>query len=196
VAEAVLGAVPHGSLLFVGSSNAVRDLDLSGDRTSRAAVVANRGLAGIDGCVSTAVGLALAATVPTYALLGDLTFLHDSGGLLIGPHEPQPDLTLVVANDDGGGIFTLLEPGEPERSDDFERVFGTPTGTNLAALCAAHGVAHQRVDDREALVDTVAQRPSGLRVLEVAVDRSGHRAAHARLRRVATEALGTGAGDR
>lgn len=195
VAEAVLGAVPHGSLLFVGSSNAVRDLDLSADRTSRAAVVANRGLAGIDGCVSTAVGLALAVTVPTYALLGDLTFLHDSGGLLIGPHEPQPDLTLVVTNDDGGGIFTLLEPGEPERSADFERVFGTPTGTNLAALCAAHGVHHQRVEDREALVDAVAQRPDGLRVLEVAVDRSGHRAAHDRLRRVATEALGAGAGD-
>jgi 2-succinyl-5-enolpyruvyl-6-hydroxy-3-cyclohexene-1-carboxylate synthase len=193
VAEAVLGAVPHGSVLFVGSSNAVRDLDLSGDRTSRAAVIANRGLAGIDGCVSSAVGVALASTVPTYALLGDLTFLHDSGGLLIGPDEPKPDLTLVVVNDDGGGIFTLLEPGEPERSADFERVFGTPTGTNLAALCAAHGVAHQRVDDRKALVDAVAQRPHGLRVLEVAVDRAGHRAAHDRLRRVATEALGTSA---
>ena len=190
VAQAVLGAVPHGSLLFVGSSNAVRDLDLSGDRTSRAAIVANRGLAGIDGCVSTAVGVALSTTIPAYALLGDLTFLHDSGGLLIGPHEPRPDLTVVVTNDDGGGIFTLLEPGEPERADDFERVFGTPTRTNLAALCAAHGVPHQRVESREALVDAVAQRPHGLRVLEVEVDRSGHRAAHERLRRVAAEALG------
>jgi 2-succinyl-5-enolpyruvyl-6-hydroxy-3-cyclohexene-1-carboxylate synthase len=190
VAQALLGALPHGSLLFVGSSNAVRDLDLSGARTSRAAVVANRGLAGIDGCVSTAVGLALSTTAPAYALLGDLTFLHDANGLLIGPHEPQPDLTLVVANDDGGGIFTLLEPGEPERSGDFERVFGTPTGSNLAALCVAHGVAHQRVESRKALVDAVAQRPHGLRVLEVAVDRAGHRAAHGRLRRVAAEALG------
>lgn len=194
VAEALLNSVPHGSLLFVGSSNAVRDLDLSGDRTSRSAVVANRGLAGIDGCVSTAVGVALAAGAPTYALLGDLTFLHDANGLLIGPHEPQPDLTLVVANDDGGGIFTLLEPGEPERADDFERVFGTPTGTRLAALCAAHGVAHQEVDSRDALVAAVAQRPHGLRVLEVEVDRSGHRAAHERLRRVAAEALAAGVG--
>ncbi|MDF2144519.1 2-succinyl-5-enolpyruvyl-6-hydroxy-3-cyclohexene-1-carboxylic-acid synthase [Knoellia sp. p5-6-4] len=197
VAQAVLGAVPHGSLLFVGSSNAVRDLDLSGDRTSRAAVVANRGLAGIDGCVSTAVGVALAAGAPTYALLGDLTFLHDANGLLVGPHEPQPDLTLVVANDDGGGIFTLLEPGQPERADDFERVFGTPTGTHLAALCAAHGVAHQKVESRDALVAAVAQRPHGLRVLEVEVDRTGHRAAHERLRRVAAEALAAtgGAGE-
>ena len=80
------------------------------------------------------------AAAPVYALLGDLTFLHDANGLLIGPHEPQPDLTVVVVNDDGGGIFTLLEPGEPERAADFERVFGTPTGTDLAALCAAHGV--------------------------------------------------------
>lgn len=191
VAEAVLAAVPHGSLLFVGSSNAVRDLDLSGDRTSRAAVVANRGLAGIDGCVSTAAGLALSTTVPTYALLGDLTFLHDANGMLVGPHEPQPDLTVVVPNDDGGGIFTLLEPGEPERAGDFERVFGTPTGTRLAALCAAHGVAHQKVESRDALVDAVAQRPHGLRVVEVEVDRAGHRAAHERLRRVASEALGS-----
>jgi 2-succinyl-5-enolpyruvyl-6-hydroxy-3-cyclohexene-1-carboxylate synthase len=192
VAQTVLDAVPHGSVLFVGSSNAVRDLDLSADRRSRAAVVANRGLAGIDGCVSTAVGLALSTTAATYAMLGDLTFLHDAGGLVVGPHEPRPDLTVVVANDDGGGIFTLLEPGEPERAEHFERVFGTPTGTNLAALCAAHGVAHQRVESREALVDAVAQRPNGLRVLEVAVDRSGHRAAHERLRRVAAEALGPG----
>ena len=102
-------------------------------------VVASRGLAGIDGCVSTAAGLALAGDRPAYALMGDLTFLHDANGLLIGPHEPQPDLTVVVTNDDGGGIFTLLEPGEPERAADFERVFGTPTGTDLAALCARTG---------------------------------------------------------
>jgi 2-succinyl-5-enolpyruvyl-6-hydroxy-3-cyclohexene-1-carboxylate synthase len=192
VARGLLEAVPAGSLLFVGSSNAVRDLDLSSDRAAAVAVVANRGLAGIDGCVSTAVGLALAGTSPTYALLGDLTFLHDSGGLLIGPHEPSPDLTLVVVNDDGGGIFTLLEPGEPERADDFERVFGTPTGTDLAALCAAHGVAHVRVADPQALADAVAQPPRGPRVVEVEIDRSGHRAAHAHLRRVAAEALAAG----
>ena len=79
---------------------------------------------------------------PTYALLGDLTFLHDANGLLIGPDEPTPDLTLVVVNDDGGGIFTTLEHGAPERAADFERVFGTPTGTDLGALCRAHGIRH------------------------------------------------------
>jgi 2-succinyl-5-enolpyruvyl-6-hydroxy-3-cyclohexene-1-carboxylate synthase len=191
VAEAVGTSVAPGALLFLGSSNAVRDLDLAthpaGDRP---AVVASRGLAGIDGCVSTAVGLALAGGGPSYALLGDLTFLHDANGLLIGPAEPRPDLTIVVANDDGGGIFTLLEPGEPARAADFERVFGTPTGTDLAALCAAHGVPHRVAATRDDLAAAVAERPRGLRVVEVRLDRSGHREAHARLRATAAEALG------
>src|SRR5665811_2469015 len=88
-----------------------RDVDLamsSSARSTPLTVVASRGLAGIDGCVSTAIGLALAQPQrPAYSLMGDLTFLHDSNGLLIGPQEPRPDLTIVVTNDDGGGIFTL-----------------------------------------------------------------------------------------
>ena len=192
VAQTVLSAAPPGSVLFVGSSNSVRDLDLAGDRTGAPAVVANRGLAGIDGCLSTGTGVALSSTAPVYALLGDLTFLHDANGLLIGPHEPQPDLTVVVVNDDGGGIFTLLEPGEPERAADFERVFGTPTGSDLAALCAAHGVPHEVAETREALATAVAERPGGLRVVEVRVDRAGHREAHTRLRAIAAKALGAG----
>ena len=192
VAQSVLRSLPQGSVLFVGSSNSVRDLDLAGDRADAPAVVANRGLAGIDGCVSTAAGVALSSSAPVYALLGDLTFLHDANGLLIGPHEPQPDLTVVVVNDDGGGIFTLLEPGEPERAADFERVFGTPTGSDLAALCAAHGVRHVVAQTSEALAAAVAERPGGLRVVEVRVDRTGHREAHARLRTLAATALAAG----
>ena len=151
VAQSVLRSLPQGSVLFVGSSNSVRDLDLAGDRADAPAVVANRGLAGIDGCVSTAAGVALSSSAPVYALLGDLTFLHDANGLLIGPHEPQPDLTVVVVNDDGGGIFTLLEPGEPERAADFERVFGTPTGTRpRCAVRGPRGAARGRADQRGA----------------------------------------------
>lgn len=196
VARTMLGTVPAGSTVFVGSSNAARDLDLAAgdppsadDNPSDIVVVASRGLAGIDGCVSTAAGLALAGDRPAYALMGDLTFLHDANGLLIGPHEPQPDLTLVVTNDDGGGIFTLLEPGEPERAADFERVFGTPTGTDLAALCAAHGVTHRLARTSDELSDELSTRPSGLRVVEVPVERSDHRAVHARLRQSARDAL-------
>jgi 2-succinyl-5-enolpyruvyl-6-hydroxy-3-cyclohexene-1-carboxylate synthase len=191
VAATLLAHLPGGSALFVGSSNAARDVDVAQSAdTGRLTVVANRGLAGIDGCLSTATGLALARPgEPTYALLGDLTFLHDANGLLAGPQEPRPDLTVVVVNDDGGGIFTLLEPGEPERADDFERVFGTPTGTDLASLCAAHGVRHQHVDDAAALARAVGARPDGVQVVEVRLDRSAHRGAHGALREAVAAAL-------
>ena len=190
VAEVLLEELPAPATLFLGSSNSVREVDLaSAGRVAELLVTANRGLAGIDGCVSTAVGLALAGDHPAYALMGDLTFLHDSGGLVIGPHEPRPDLTIVVVNDDGGGIFTLLEPGEPARAAEFERLFGTPTGTDLAALCAAHGVPHRLVASRDGLAAAVAQPPRGITVLEVRVDRAGHRAERARLHGLAASAL-------
>lgn len=176
-------------MLVVGSSNTVRDLDLGVAGAVAGHVVANRGLAGIDGLVSTAVGVALTSPFPTYALLGDLTFLHDSGGLLIGPGEPRPDLSIIVANDDGGGIFTTLEPGEPARADTFERIFGTPTGTDLGALCLAHGVGHTRADSVDALSALVAQAPKGLRVIEISVDRGAHRRAHEELRALAAHVL-------
>jgi 2-succinyl-5-enolpyruvyl-6-hydroxy-3-cyclohexene-1-carboxylate synthase len=190
VAEVVATAMPPGATLFVGSSNAVRDLDLAGHSAGEGpAVVASRGLAGIDGCVSTAIGLALAGGEPACALLGDLTFLHDANGLLIGPAEPRPNLTIVVANDDGGGIFTLLEPGAPSLAADFERVFGTPTGTDLAALCTAHGVRHTLAASRAELEALVGEPADGLQVVEIRLDRGAHRGAHARLRRLAAEAL-------
>jgi 2-succinyl-5-enolpyruvyl-6-hydroxy-3-cyclohexene-1-carboxylate synthase len=189
VAATVLEGLPQGATLFVGSSNAVRDLDLAAARAAGLQVVASRGLAGIDGGVATAAGIALAGEGPTYALLGDLTFIHDQGGLAVGPHEPVPDLTIVVVNDDGGGIFTLLEPGEPERSADFERVFGTPLGVDLAALCAAHGVDYLLAGSAAQLSAAIAEQPRGLRVVEVAVDRAGHRGEHARLRDLAAAAL-------
>ena len=189
VAEAVLAGLPAGATLFLGSSNSARDVDLAAPRSASLRVVASRGLAGIDGCVSTASGLALAGSAPTYALMGDLTFLHDANGLLVGPLERHPDLTVVVTNDDGGGIFTLLEPGEPARGADFERLFGTPTGADLAALCAAQHVRHQRISSRAELVAALAEDPSGLTVLEVPVDRAGHRDLHARLRDRAAAAL-------
>jgi 2-succinyl-5-enolpyruvyl-6-hydroxy-3-cyclohexene-1-carboxylate synthase len=140
-------------------------------------VVGNRGLAGIDGVVSTAVGVALGRprAARTIAYLGDLTFLHDANGLLIGPSEPRPDLTLVVLSDDGGAIFTTLEQGDPRYADAFERVFGTPHGTDLAALCAAHHVAHEGVTTLERLEAALAERPAGIRVIEVPVRRDARR---------------------
>ena len=182
VARAVARGIPAGAVMFVGSSNPVRDLDLGPAGVAEGVtVVASRGLAGIDGCVATAAGVALAEGA-AYAVMGDLTFLHDANALLIGPHEPVPNLTLVVVNDDGGGIFRLLEPGEEQRAGAFERIFATATQTDLRALCHAHGVSHRLVNTADDLVAELARTPSGLRVLEVRVDPSTHRAAHAALR--------------
>ncbi|MCW2725762.1 MAG: 2-succinyl-6-hydroxy-2,4-cyclohexadiene-carboxylic acid synthase/2-oxoglutarate decarboxylase [Frankiales bacterium] len=188
VAREVLAALPEEAVLFVGSSNPVRDVQLAAV-PGPVTVVANRGLAGIDGSVSTASGVALTSTAPTYALMGDLTFLHDAGGLVRGPVEPRPDLTLVVVNDDGGGIFGLLEPGAARHAAVFERVFGTPHGVDLAALCAATGTPHERVSTRGELRAALAAVPRGLRVVEVRVDRTGHPALHDRLREATDGAL-------
>jgi 2-succinyl-5-enolpyruvyl-6-hydroxy-3-cyclohexene-1-carboxylate synthase len=193
IAATALAEMPPGANLFVGSSNSARDIDLAMAPSVRSApltVVASRGLAGIDGCVSTAMGVALAQpSRPAYALMGDLTFLHDSNGLLIGPHEPRPDLTIVVTNDDGGGIFTLLEPGEARREADFERVFGTPTGTSIADVCRAHGVRHTLASTQADLAALLRQPPDGLAVVEVRVERRGHRDLHAELRAATVNAL-------
>ena len=164
VAGALSAALPPHGLLFVGASNPVRDLDLMvaeypvGEHRM---VVANRGLAGIDGTVSSAIGAALARprTSRAFALLGDVTFLHDTNGLVAGPGEERPDLMLVVVNDDGGSIFASLEQGAPSHADSFEKLFGTPHGVDLAALCAATGTPHRRVATRAELGRRSTPRP-------------------------------------
>lgn len=171
VAREVLAAA--GGVLFVGSSKPVRDLFLAGPREG-VRVLANRGAAGIDGTVSTALGAALADQAAgggqAYALLGDLTFLHDSNGLVSSPQEPRPDLTIVVANNDGGAIFGTLEQGAPGFEGAFERVFGTPHGVDLAALCAATGTPYTLAVTTAELRDALGPR-SGVRVVEVRSDR-------------------------
>ncbi|WP_460867747.1 2-succinyl-5-enolpyruvyl-6-hydroxy-3-cyclohexene-1-carboxylic-acid synthase [Rhodococcus aerolatus] len=182
VAAAVAGALAPGDQLVVGASNPVRDASWVGVPRAGVRVLSNRGASGIDGTVATAVGAALAHPGRTLALLGDLTFLHDANGLLVGPLEPVPaQLTIVVANDDGGGIFALLEQGGPAFDTHFERVFGTPHGTDLGALCAAHGVAH-RVVEVDDLAASITQPHSGIRVLEVRTERDGLRELHAAVR--------------
>jgi 2-succinyl-5-enolpyruvyl-6-hydroxy-3-cyclohexene-1-carboxylate synthase len=119
--------------------------------------------------------------------MGDLAFLHDANGLVIGPDDPRPDLCIVVLNDDGGGLFALLEQGAPEHADAFERVFGTPHGVDIEAQCAATRTSYQRVEV-EKLDAALAPQP-GLRVIEVRVDRHYHRELHARLRADVAAAL-------
>lgn len=180
LARALVAALPAGAQLVLGSSNPVRDVALAAAPRAGLTVVSNRGVAGIDGTVSTALGAALAHRGPTYALLGDLTLLHDMTGLVVGPGEPLPGLTIVVLNDDGGGIFELLEPGEPAHAQAFERVFGTPHGVDLAALAAATGVGYARCDV-DGVAAAVAPAP-GLRIVEVRAERATLRAGHAALR--------------
>ncbi|MFI9382743.1 2-succinyl-5-enolpyruvyl-6-hydroxy-3-cyclohexene-1-carboxylic-acid synthase [Kutzneria sp. NPDC052558] len=186
VASVLVDALPYGATLFLGSSNPVRDVDLVAPHRTDLRILANRGLAGIDGTLSSAAGASMAAE-RGYALVGDLTFLHDINGLLIGPGEIRPNLAIVVLNDDGGGIFSLLEQGSPEHADSFERVFGTPHGADLAALCAGYGVPHTLVPDAAALREALVPA-DGIRVIEVRADRSRLRDLHSRLRSVAAEA--------
>lgn len=189
VAAEVLAAVPPESPVLLGSSQPIRDIHLVAAPREDVHLHANRGLAGIDGSVSTAVGLALGYARPTYALLGDLTFVHDSTGLFIGSSEPRPDLTIVVVNNDGGGIFGLLEPGALAQADLVDRVYATPLDADLAALSAAAGVEHVLATSRGELVDALRPRP-GLRVVEVRTARSGNRALHEAMRAAAAAAIG------
>lgn len=190
VAAAVADALRPGDQLVLGASNPVRDAALVGLDTHGIRVRSNRGVAGIDGTVSTAIGAALAheregdPNIParTVALIGDLTFVHDSSGLLIGPTEPTPrHLTIVVSNDNGGGIFELLEQGDPRFSDVSSRVFGTPHDVDVGALCRAYHVESRQieVDELHAALD---EPGAGMRVLEVKADRSSLRQLHAAIK--------------
>ena len=185
VAAAVADALREGDQLVLGASNPVRDAALVGLNSHGITVRSNRGVAGIDGTVSTAIGAALAHDRTggrTVALIGDMTFVHDSSGLLIGPTEPTPrHLTIVVSNDNGGGIFELLEQGDPRFSDVSSRIFGTPHDVDVGALCRAY-----HVESRQIEVDEVAAALNdpfeGMRVLEVKADRSSLRALHASIK--------------
>jgi 2-succinyl-5-enolpyruvyl-6-hydroxy-3-cyclohexene-1-carboxylate synthase len=190
VAAAVADALRPGDQLVLGASNPVRDAALVGFNPRGIRVRSNRGVAGIDGTVSTAIGAALGhervagsdACARTVALIGDLTFVHDSSGLLIGPTEPTPQhLTIVVSNDNGGGIFELLEQGDPRFSDVSSRIFGTPHDVDVGALCRAY-----HVDSRQIEVDGLAaaldEPNTGMRVLEVKADRSSLRQLHAAIK--------------
>lgn len=187
LARDLVAAQPDGGQLVLGSSNPVRDVALAAVPRSGLTVRSNRGVAGIDGTVSTALGAALAHPGPTALLLGDLTLLHDTTGLVVGPGEPSPDLTVTVLDDDGGGIFHLLEQGGPSHAHAFERIFGTPTGVDLVALARAAG---WRATDWGGDAGELAARPgSGRRLVRVAAHRAGLRDAHAELRRVVAAAL-------
>jgi len=203
LARDLLRALPDGALLWIGSSMPIRDVDNSKMRAGAGIrVLCSRGASGIDGTTSSAIGAALAHQVgdggagqpaggAAFALIGDLTFVHDAAGLAIGPGEPRPDLCLIVVNNDGGGIFSTLEPaGFPWL---FERVYGTPHGADLEQLAGAFGIPHVRADAPDDLAKALSQAGpgTGVRIVEVRTDREASAALRARIREAAVRAVAT-----
>lgn len=138
VARTVLDSLPTGGSLVVASSMPVRDVEWYGPNRRDVRVYANRGANGIDGTIATAIGVALAGS-PTTLLIGDVAFLHDSTSLIAIGRRPV-NLTIVIVDNDGGGIFSFLPQADLLPGADFEELFGTPHGTDLDGLCRAHGI--------------------------------------------------------
>jgi 2-succinyl-5-enolpyruvyl-6-hydroxy-3-cyclohexene-1-carboxylate synthase len=162
VARATLAAVPAGGQLVVSSSMPVRDVEWYGAPRAGVRVLSNRGANGIDGVLSTAVGAALTGAA-TVALLGDLAFLYDASAL-IGAGERHLALTVVVVDNDGGGIFSFLPQAAALPAETFERYWGTPHGVDVAAVAAAYGAEVVRIESRgdlEGLVSGTGSGPGG-----------------------------------
>lgn len=171
-----------GSVLVTSSSMPVRDVEWFGVGRRDVRVVSNRGANGIDGVVSTAVGAALTGAKTTL-LIGDIAFLHDSNGLL-GAADRRIDLTIVVLDNDGGGIFSFLPQRDLLPGDRFERFYGTPHGLDLVDVARSLGVEATAVDS-----PAVLDWKPGVRVLVVASDRAANVGVHERLNDAAARAI-------
>lgn len=180
--------LPEGSTLFAGNSMPVRDLDTFFPSVrKRLRFMANRGTNGIDGVISTALGAAAAAEGPLVLVVGDISFLHDLGGLVAaGQH--RIDATVILVNNDGGGIFSFLPQGEHPRH--FEALFGTPHGLDFRGAVEMFGGRFARVKDWAHFRELVrASIGGGLNVIELRTDRQlnveEHRRVWERVRRAA-----------
>jgi 2-succinyl-5-enolpyruvyl-6-hydroxy-3-cyclohexene-1-carboxylate synthase len=191
----VVAAVPAGGALVVSSSMPIRDVESYAAPRTGLTVHANRGANGIDGVVSTAVGVALAGA-PTALLIGDIALLHDTNGLL-GVAGRGVDLCIVVVHNDGGGIFSFLPQAEVLEADRFEQLFGTPHGVDLTALAVAHGLPVLEATDDEALAAAVtgAFAAGGVHVVVVRTDRAANVALHRRLRSAMAAAVAAAVAD-
>jgi 2-succinyl-5-enolpyruvyl-6-hydroxy-3-cyclohexene-1-carboxylate synthase len=168
VARTVTSAMTVGSHLVVSSSMPIRDVEWFGTATSGVTVHSNRGTNGIDGVISTAVGVGLASKARVTLLIGDIACLHDSNGLW-ALNRRDVDLTIVVTNNDGGSIFSFLPQAQIVSNSDFELLYGTPHGASFEHLAATHGIAFERVTTMNDLASTLQR--AGTRLIEVPCDR-------------------------
>jgi 2-succinyl-5-enolpyruvyl-6-hydroxy-3-cyclohexene-1-carboxylate synthase len=189
VARAVVRALPDDGALVVSSSMPIRDVEWYSEPRELCRVFANRGANGIDGVVSTAVGVALTGS-PVVALVGDLAFLHDTNALLGAVHR-ELDLTVVVVDNDGGGIFSFLAQASLVEPARYEQLFGTPHGLDLGVIAAAYGARVHRVERGTPVDDLVAKcaGTAGVDVVIAPTERVANVEAHDALHAAVAEAL-------
>jgi 2-succinyl-5-enolpyruvyl-6-hydroxy-3-cyclohexene-1-carboxylate synthase len=173
IARTAVQALADDQALVVASSMPIRDVEWFGG-PSRGRVLANRGANGIDGVISTAVGVALTGT-RTVALVGDLAFLHDTNALL---GQRDISLTVVVVDNDGGAIFSFLPQKGQLPDEDFERLFGTPHGLDLVEVARAHGAQASEATSLDDVLSAVQDTTAGIQVVVAKTDRQRNVQAH------------------
>lgn len=172
--------LPSGSDLVSGSSMPIRDVDTFFRKTEKdVTIFANRGTNGIDGVVSTALGIQAARQRPAWLLIGDLSFLHDVNGL-IATRFHESDLTIVIINNDGGGIFSYLP--QAETGDHFEELFGTPTGLTFDHIAAMYNAQYAVIRTPEEFnIELAKAKDKPVRIIEVFTNRQANVKAHREL---------------
>jgi 2-succinyl-5-enolpyruvyl-6-hydroxy-3-cyclohexene-1-carboxylate synthase len=190
VARTLAAAIPGDARLFCSSSMPVRDLEWFARPRDGGEVFSNRGANGIDGVVSTSLGLALADPRPAVALMGDLAFLYDAGALLGAPRRGV-SLTMVVVDNDGGGIFSFLPQAAAVGAETFEQLWGTPHGIDLAEVAAAYGIAVEQVVGSGRLGRAVSESlaAGGVRMVLVRTERGANVAVHDEIHAAVAEAV-------
>ena len=185
-ARALTDALMPGTHLVVSSSMPIRDVEWFGTVTPGVTVHSNRGTNGIDGVISTAIGIAASTGAQTVVFVGDVACLHDSNGLL-GLMQRNVDVKVVVTNNDGGSIFSFLPQATQVSVDTFELLYGTPHGVSFEHLAATHGIPYQKISDASSI--TASLRSSGTCLIEVPFNRGENVAHHDALNNAVVTAL-------